>query len=738
MAPTASQSPGSQASAPSAAWTTASHLVVLLVGMSMPSAWDAAGGDAALAATSSTAASKLQWAKEQFKSKFNRLPIDPEDELPPISDEVYYATGNHLLVDLYKADEAILNDGKYLEESVVGIIRGAGMHMLSVDMHQLEPQGVSVVAAISESHLTIHTWPEHGTALIDLFTCGDGTDLLDILPDMVKRFGGTIENTKWAYVGRGDANAVDVQKHVLGRQHIEKERLTKAESPFQKIEIWKISAQDEYLEDENFNARKKFSRGATARTTIGNYTKVMFLNDAIETSTADEQVYHESLVHPGMAALAHDPRRVAIFGSPAGAVLREVLKYKSVEEVVMVERDGEVIKQAREFLPEMSNCSWEGAEGASFSSCFDSSRATIHTSEVAPWLENYVGGDVCASPTSDEQLVPDEKKFDVIIMDLFDPELIYDSKHSSRGLYTDSFFKQINCALKSDGVLITQLGESPFAVDRHSILNSKLDVLDRLASGFHPSGTFVYNTYVPSFNAEWSFAVACRSRECANQWYSSAADVNRVLRNRLDPRILPTKLGFFDGAVMQTMQQTPKGWENLFCAGANAPAECKWALADGASGSGHSSGSKPTIAAAEAAAAVALLAEASGTAPVVRITRTGLERLDALVSRNNSAPEHRAILDWVLRYGKSCDVAGGHVFVQLDQLLEDEEALQNNAGSGGAGSVGDTGTTRWTPLAQRHLEEYCMGGGTGSSKQDMFQWNITDTTLAAAAKLRRL
>lgn len=40
-------------------------------------------------------------------------------------------------------------------------------------------------AAISESHLTIHTWPEHGAALIDLFTCGDSTDMLGILPTMV-------------------------------------------------------------------------------------------------------------------------------------------------------------------------------------------------------------------------------------------------------------------------------------------------------------------------------------------------------------------------------------------------------------------------------------------------------------------------------------------------------------------------------------------------------------------------
>ena len=50
----------------------------------------------------------------------------------------------------------------------------AGMHLLSVSSHKLEPQGVTVVAGIAESHLTIHTWPEVGAAMLDVFTCGSG------------------------------------------------------------------------------------------------------------------------------------------------------------------------------------------------------------------------------------------------------------------------------------------------------------------------------------------------------------------------------------------------------------------------------------------------------------------------------------------------------------------------------------------------------------------------------------
>ena len=99
-----------------------------------------------------------------------------------------------LQVDLYDADPATLNNAEGLRKDIEEIIKGAGMHLLSIHASQLEPQGVTVVAGISESHLTIHTWPENGAALIDLFTCGDSANMLAILPDMV-RFAAAAAST---------------------------------------------------------------------------------------------------------------------------------------------------------------------------------------------------------------------------------------------------------------------------------------------------------------------------------------------------------------------------------------------------------------------------------------------------------------------------------------------------------------------------------------------------------------
>ena len=83
------------------------------------------------------------------------------------------ALGIHLLLDLAGVPFDTLDDDVLLERLLTGTVDQMGAVLLGVHLHRLEPQGVSGVAVISESHLTIHTWPERGEAAIDLFTCGD-------------------------------------------------------------------------------------------------------------------------------------------------------------------------------------------------------------------------------------------------------------------------------------------------------------------------------------------------------------------------------------------------------------------------------------------------------------------------------------------------------------------------------------------------------------------------------------
>ncbi len=84
--------------------------------------------------------------------------------------------GRHVLAELYDCSPSLLNDIKKVEAIMVRAALEAGAEVREVVFHQFSPQGVSGVVVISESHLTIHTWPELGYAAVDVFTCGDTVD----------------------------------------------------------------------------------------------------------------------------------------------------------------------------------------------------------------------------------------------------------------------------------------------------------------------------------------------------------------------------------------------------------------------------------------------------------------------------------------------------------------------------------------------------------------------------------
>ncbi|MEL7162291.1 MAG: adenosylmethionine decarboxylase [Bacteroidota bacterium] len=81
--------------------------------------------------------------------------------------------GRHVLLDLYEVPREFL----LAPETAHGILRAAAQKMgatvVDAKFHAFSPYGVSGVLIIAESHLTVHTWPEHGYAAIDVFSCGE-------------------------------------------------------------------------------------------------------------------------------------------------------------------------------------------------------------------------------------------------------------------------------------------------------------------------------------------------------------------------------------------------------------------------------------------------------------------------------------------------------------------------------------------------------------------------------------
>lgn len=130
--------------------------------------------------------------------------------------------------------------------------------------------------------------------------------------------------------------------------------------------------------------------------------RIVFLDGVLQSRLSGDASYHEALVHPSMFA-NRNPKRVAIIGGGEGATLREVLKHKTVEKVVMIEIDEKMVTLSREYLPFWSDCS-NLAESAP--SCFDDPRVEVYFEDAFKWfIDQYTNADSLVEP------------FDVIIMD---------------------------------------------------------------------------------------------------------------------------------------------------------------------------------------------------------------------------------------------------------------------------------------------------------------------------------
>jgi S-adenosylmethionine decarboxylase len=86
-------------------------------------------------------------------------------------DGVRYA-GTHLIIDLVRAER--LDDLEHIEHTLKRCVDAAGATLLHIHLHRFTPNGgVSGVAVLAESHISIHSWPEYGYAALDVFMCGD-------------------------------------------------------------------------------------------------------------------------------------------------------------------------------------------------------------------------------------------------------------------------------------------------------------------------------------------------------------------------------------------------------------------------------------------------------------------------------------------------------------------------------------------------------------------------------------
>ena len=200
----------------------------------------------------------------------------------------------------------------------------------------------------------------------------------------------------------------------------------------------------------------------------GGFGKGLVLDGKWQSCTSDEFIYHETLVQP--AAIAHgSPQQALVLGGGEGATIREVLRWKTIEKVTMIDIDEQVVQACQEHLPEMHQ------------NAFDDPRVELVIGDALEVLDQ----------SSDAH-------WDLIISDLSDPI----EAGPSFKLFTKEYFQTLKRVLAPEGFVVVQAGPvSPRELPSHARL------INTLKAVF--ANVYSLTAYTPAYARPWGIALAC-------------------------------------------------------------------------------------------------------------------------------------------------------------------------------------------------------------------------------------
>lgn len=216
-----------------------------------------------------------------------------------------------------------------------------------------------------------------------------------------------------------------------------------------------------------FSGRSAYQQVAVIETPM--FGKMLVLDGDTQSSQRDERIYHESLVHPALAA-AENRKEVLILGGGEGATLREVLRSPDVERCTMIDIDGMVVDLSKKYLPEWS------------AGAFEDPRARVIIGDALVFLRD------------------DRDRYGTIISDLTEP--LPDSP--SHPLFNDRVFGLVKERLLPGGVYVLQASTA-------SLHNAELHCKMARTLRRHFAHVTSFFTHVPAFDTDWAF-LACSDR----------------------------------------------------------------------------------------------------------------------------------------------------------------------------------------------------------------------------------
>ena len=239
------------------------------------------------------------------------------------------------------------------------------------------------------------------------------------------------------------------------------------------------------------------------------YGRSLVLDGKTQSTERDEHIYHESLVHPAM--LMHpQPRTVFIGGGGEGGTLREVLSHKSVQRVVMLDLDREVVDVCKRYLPQHHQGS------------FDDPRVELLHQDARAYLRDC------------------PQQFDVMIMDLVDPL----EGGTAYLLYTEEYYNIAKSKLNLGGILVTQSGPTGLIALQECFTT----IFNTLCNGFNY--TRACQVHVPAFYTLWGFTLASDS---PLPDFAYPEELNQLIEQRINK-----VLKFYDGESHLSMFHLPK------------------------------------------------------------------------------------------------------------------------------------------------------------------------------------
>ncbi len=276
--------------------------------------------------------------------------------------------GIHYIIDLFGCNRQQINSDIFLKKVFADSIKGTDIILLNESFYKFDPQGVTGYFLLANSHMSLHSWPEHGYLSIDIYTCSSSEmtrKLVDSILEKISHEKVFIKNIDRTY------DLID-----LGKKNTTLEMPIYANGDNQLITVTK-------WQDSIVSAFQKIDIVDTKE-----FGRCMIINDIMQTSEYDHEIYDNQI----LASLSDSDTEIIILGGGDGYVASMALAKNPKLKITIIDLDVEVVAAAKKYLKQ---------------SIFDNPNVTLYIGDALQYLKTRSG-----------------KKVDGIISDLTDNPVV--------------------------------------------------------------------------------------------------------------------------------------------------------------------------------------------------------------------------------------------------------------------------------------------------------------------------